>query len=172
MKLLFLDFDGVLNSDRWFEPFELADYTPKTEEHFDPAAIERLNQIVDATGCDIVISSSWRNGHSRNSLRELLESRGFRHPLKIVGMTPWLGGPRGMEIQRWIDQHEQPESMCILDDFEDMLHLDKYLVRTTNAEGLLDSHVGRVVAILNGTVTRMVEEPTYVLIARVTEPTK
>ncbi len=149
---LFLDFDGVLNSETYFETFENSDAGPKRDENLDPVAIERLNRIVEATGCNIVISSTWRHWASRNNLRSLLVSRGFRHEFSVVGMTPWLGGPRNFEIQRWMaGNNVRVEQICILDDWEDMGHLEHRLVKTSWETGLLDEHVERVIAML-GTI--------------------
>ncbi len=147
---LFLDFDGVLNSEAHFAQFD--DREPNRDENLDPVAIERLNRIVEATDCKIVISSTWRHWASQGNLQRLLARRGFRHELSVVGMTPWLGGPRNFEIQRWMDYYSvRVEQICILDDWEDMGHLAHRLVKTSWETGLLDGHVERVIAML-GTI--------------------
>lgn len=54
MKIIFLDFDGVLNSVSYCrlhrEPGVL----------LDPARMALLRRIVDATGAEIVLSTSWK----------------------------------------------------------------------------------------------------------------
>jgi len=67
-RALFLDFDGVLNHADFLyagHPQTVASphYNYDKRESFDPAAIARLNQITDATGAVIVVSSSWRTAY-------------------------------------------------------------------------------------------------------------
>ena len=74
IKVVFLDFDGVLNSKEFFK-------SPRHEESeagaLDPEAIARLNRLLAATGAVVVISSSWRHGYTVGALASMLESRGF-----------------------------------------------------------------------------------------------
>lgn len=70
MKVLFLDFDGVLNSHR----FMLEDRSQyKTGVvGLDPKAMAHVNYICGKTDAEIVVSSSWRYGHSLSELRDIL----------------------------------------------------------------------------------------------------
>lgn len=111
MKLLFLDIDGVLNSTRywWSQDRNL----PMGQAGaLDPAAVERLNQIVDQTNCRVVLSSSWRS-QGRDIVNEMLRTQGFRHWLS--GMTPMLWTDRRVEIGAIVDQ-DQPERFVVIDD--------------------------------------------------------
>ena len=61
-KVIFLDFDGVLNTE-YYQGFLM--YHGKTWQDqygafFDPEAILQLKRIIDATNADIVIESSWK----------------------------------------------------------------------------------------------------------------
>ncbi len=53
MKVLFLDIDGVVNNKRTKKNFE--GFTA-----IDPAMAALVQRIVQNTGCEIVLSSSWR----------------------------------------------------------------------------------------------------------------
>ena len=55
MKVIFLDVDGVLNSQQLFEKCEDDQLISVDEDN-----IKNLKTIVDATGAKIVLSSSWR----------------------------------------------------------------------------------------------------------------
>ena len=57
MKVIFLDVDGVLNSQQLFEKCEDDQLISVDEDN-----IKNLKTIVDATGAMIVLSSSWRYG--------------------------------------------------------------------------------------------------------------
>jgi hypothetical protein len=138
-SVLFLDFDGVLNSYQFLSPKGIK---IRYADELDPKAVERLNQIVLKTGCDVVVSSSWRYGHTKEELEKILKDCGYIGTIRGVTPTNWNGATRGREIQQWIaNQTEKPKRICILDDYPDMDHLMNKLVQTTWAEGLQDKHI-------------------------------
>jgi hypothetical protein len=150
MKILFLDFDGVLNSSEWFSS-KSEDFFVQEINHFNPEAVEMINEIVRATNCRVVVSSAWRIGHTLDHLNSLLHRAGFE--FFLLGMTPIGNRLRGDEIQDWISEFSRVvtpvTSFCILDDSSDMGGLMHKLVQTTFALGLQASHVSRVIEMLN-----------------------
>lgn len=61
-KIIFLDFDGVLNTEHYQNLLQLQG-KPWQDEYgafFDPNAVKQLKRIIDATGADIVVESSWK----------------------------------------------------------------------------------------------------------------
>lgn len=148
MKVIFLDFDGVLNSHKWIGANQHLFETDRLFMHrdVDPEAVERLNRIVDATGAEVVVSSTWRRMNSRGMLQFILRKHGFNGFVKDV--TPILGTRRGFEIQQWLDEHGPVESFTIIDDDSDMEHLMDKLVKTSFDDGLQDRHVEQAIAML------------------------
>jgi hypothetical protein len=163
MKVLFLDFDGVINSMAWLK--EEKPPGPKVtgfrqqwqlacETSFDPAAVGRVQNIINATGCCLVISSSWRKEYSLTTLDRMLRHRGlFDH--YILGCTPSLkhttpGSQRGDEIIWWMMQAGvlPNERIAILDDDSDMGPLMGRLVQTDCQHGLTDADAERVIEML------------------------
>jgi methylmalonyl-CoA mutase cobalamin-binding subunit len=145
VKILFLDFDGVLNSHVF------AIRVPNQGVlDLDPETVVLLQEIVDRTGCDIVVSSTWRKHMKRTQLCDVLRKHGFKG--RIVVVTPEIPGAlRGNEIQRWLDtagvlRRFNVETFVILDDDSDMAHLKHQLVRTSFTHGLQREHVEAVVA--------------------------
>jgi hypothetical protein len=172
--VLFLDFDGVLNSCNWFQKSR-RDNPPdpsltNEEGMIDPEAVANLNRILEATGCDVVISSTWRRGHTMGELLRLLVKRGMdkAHWDKFVGKTPVLDGKlpsglftavvRGHEIQAWLDENPGYDRIAILDDDGDMAHLVPRLVLTHGIEGLNTEKVDEAICLLN--VQEQVSRPT------------
>ena len=168
MKIIFLDFDGVLNSEAWWarEKQCQAEYGGVWSHYdLDERAIDRLNTIVHKTGAKVVVSSTWRKIHPLEELQAILRAVGFTG--EVIDHTPGAGHLaakslngatveghkcRGEEIQSWLDHHseEDPvESFVILDDDSDMAHLAPKLVQTKYASGLLDFHIPLVEAMLN-----------------------
>ena len=52
---------------------------------FDPRSVANLQKIVDETGADIVISSSWKS-FGLSELEEMWQDRGL--PGKLIDITP------------------------------------------------------------------------------------
>jgi len=157
MKVLFLDFDGVLNSIPFLvkaSEDEIRRQRRRPTDAIDPEAVKHLNSIVDRTGCKVVISSTWRKLYRQKQLERLLKVRGFVG--EIIGMTPRLyrtpeGEPlyRGNEIQAWIDaEPTEIEAIVILDDDSDMEHLTPWLVATDVDHGLTAMEAARAVEVL------------------------
>lgn len=149
-KILFLDFDGVLNSRQWGEYFIRKEgkifYGP---EHFCPVAMSNLLHIYKKTRCRIVISSAWRHFHSLEILRGMLSVYGIQGE-DVIDVTPTkFNGTRGQEIQTWLDT-EKPDVYAIVDDNDDMLsdcHGDKF-VQTNADHGLMWADAVRLINIL------------------------
>ena len=145
MKIIFLDFDGVIS-------------TANTGYSIDCNKVKLLHEIIDRTGAKIVITSSWRK-HNLESTKEEFKNMSFID--YVIGVTPrfnvrdenddYLSVPRGMEIDYWLNNcEEEIESYVILDDERDFLLDQKpYFVQTNMYFGLLEEDVERAVKILN-----------------------
>ena len=59
MKVIFLDVDGVLNSDEYFDKIKNVNICG-IESEIDVEKIKLLKKAVDETGANVVLSSSWR----------------------------------------------------------------------------------------------------------------
>ena len=148
-SVIFLDLDGVLNSHRYLyvtpKPWDGMEYEGNEHLQLDPVAIDRLNQIIEATQAVVVVSSSWRHGHSRERLQEMLEARGFTG--EVIDVTPDDSRlDRGDEIALWLADHPDVERYVVLDDdADDTVVMKKHLVKTSFHTGLLDCHVSEAV---------------------------
>ncbi|MDE5720318.1 MAG: hypothetical protein K2I34_06100 [Paramuribaculum sp.] len=153
--IVFLDFDGVLNTDRYQAQLAV-DRKPGKDAWgplFDPGAVANLCRIIDSTGAGIVISSSWRYLHSVGSLRMMWAVRGL--PGEIVDTLP-CGATyisRGEDIECWLDQHDRPGHVIIddLDDFHPSQH-DRY-VEINPIVGITESDAQKAIEILKEVVS-------------------
>jgi hypothetical protein len=118
--------------------------------------VERLHQIVEATGAEIVLSSTWRidwhpedisqNGLCFEDLCEKLAA----YNMAIVDRTGEFRHTRGQEIHEWFEEHPgEVASFVILDDMYDMGDLTPFLVQTDAATGLTEEDVRAAIDILN-----------------------
>ena len=146
MKVLFLDIDGVLNTLQYIYDHD----TDNPADQIDNRLVERLNRVVERTGCFIVISSSWRILYTQVELEGILRTCGLTEKAIIYDRTPSIPIPhcRGDEIELWLSGHEI-DQFVILDDAADMGALKEHLVQTLPTEGLLDSHVEEIVSRLS-----------------------
>lgn len=110
MKVIFLDIDGVLNSDEYFDRIQGLDIQG-IETQVDINKIRLLKNAVIDTGAKVVLSSSWRNTRMGQELRNLLLSYGI-----FADVTPHIDNKRGNEIKEWLSNHEDIEDFVILDD--------------------------------------------------------
>jgi hypothetical protein len=163
LRVIFLDFDGVLNSVRYIlgnRAWKKDGSWKKTRDRhaiyamwktqIDRRAVRRLNRIVRATGARIVVCSTWRLIHPVGRLRRLLRDRGFVG--SVIGATPDIEhAARGMECAAWLARHRRPiESFVALDDMDDYEPMMSRLVRTSTfrRDGLEDRHVKRAIQLL------------------------
>ena len=146
MKVLFLDIDGVLNSENWFAYriycvknnmvnilMNFVDTDDRNIKHkltmLDDRAIANLNRIIEETGCKVVLSSSWRSSIESENIftQNLLKLKGFKYEFYDVTPRLWFSDfsiRRGEEIKFWLDKESEKheiESFVILDDDSDML---------------------------------------------------
>ncbi len=158
MKVCFLDFDGVLNSEPFLRstPYQVGRMPEDEDSAVDPANVARLNRLAQS-GVKFVVSSAWRWGRTVEQLRGILERRGFVG--EVVDKTPefiersngklWIAPERGHEIQAWLNANTDGTArIVILDDNADMAHLRPKLVQTRFETGLTDADVDRAISIL------------------------
>jgi hypothetical protein len=165
MKIIFLDIDGVCNSDRYCNSYEYLTETQQMTDqlimlvnHYvllDPKALGLINDLVNRSGAVVVLSSTWRGKYSPAEITKMMQDRGAT--FTVSDSTPALYGkvnssriPRGKEIGTYLESLKvKPESFVILDDHDDMIHLKPFLIQTTMKLGLTSYDVERALKILN-----------------------
>lgn len=118
---IFLDVDGVLNNYNH--------YSKQHEKYggrffcqnmpFNPKSLENLRDIIDKTGGQIVLTSSWRKSAP---CMTVLEARLCEYGMKIFDKTGDTGS-RGNDIIDWLFAHtgEGDEFIIIDDEMYDIL---------------------------------------------------
>ena len=153
MKVVFLDFDGVLCNHESIS----AGYKARAAPEQDPYGphedcVAALNHIIEQTGAMIVVSSTWRRiSKFRTAMAEQLNKWSVKGT--VLDITPVLNEEiRGKEIAQWLNSYSRHpvESFVILDDDSDMGELRPRLVQTDGAKGLTMDDAERAIAMLNG----------------------
>lgn len=152
MKVIFLDFNGVLD-------------TYEKMDEIDVNNLQRLKHIVEETGAKIVISSSIKNsfyytGRFSKLLLKVIKTI-QSNDMEVIGITP-KASEREEEIQLYLDSHPQVENFCIIDDDYDMKSFKKHMVKLPSQNepdqmGLDDFHMNMAIEILNRHVKKRVK---------------
>ena len=166
-KVIFLDIDGVLNTGWWYSQMDRNTPKDKYGYAFDPISVANLKKILDETGAEIVISSSWKS-FGLTELETMWHDRGL--PGRLIGITPntvsdelllnadldhmELFSIRGMEIKEWLDKHGKKVShYVIIDDMDNMLPEQKpHFVQTNPEVGITDKNADEAIMMLKESV--------------------
>lgn len=176
MYIIFLDIDGVLNtewglkhwSNNWTIPESVINAIDGKPQ-FCPIAIENLSKIIEKTNAKIVITSTWRS-YGLDWFKTFWEAR--KLPGEIIDITEQTDHRiRGVEVESWLRKKGcyypkeywnapfwemernscEIEGYCIIDDDWDFLILqDKHYVNVPAYKGLaLEGKVEEVLKALN-----------------------
>ncbi|WP_238885436.1 HAD domain-containing protein [Clostridium sp. YIM B02551] len=154
MKVIFLDIDGVLNSEEFF--------LNNKNQVIDKNCVSILKNIVDTTGAVIVMSSGWKlwfdddmmpqDDYSK-SLYEIL----CEFDIKLFGKTPDFSNEeiitrktfshvKAKEIKVWLNEHEDIDKYVVIDDL-DMKdeEINTHLVRINGKTGITEEYAKAVI---------------------------
>lgn len=150
MKVIFLDNDGVIClSNNWGgravkwanfkrdNPDSDATFDNKPIQcrfdDFDKKAVKVLNEILEQTGAEIVVSSDWRLHATLEELGDYYESQGItKRPVAVTDIfkdlfpKEWnafrfradLEVERSMEIGHWLENHPEVTHWVAIDDLD------------------------------------------------------
>lgn len=147
-SVIFLDVDGVLNSQNWNKEHE-----KEIREGLliDSEKVELLGQLVAQTGAKLVLHSGWRFWFDENLqpvrreaqyLQELLRNQ----KMKIYSVTPDFSTEeirrtkkfslvKAREIHVWLGAHKETAVWIVLDDLD--LHDGEIVRRQIKTDGRL-----------------------------------
>ena len=110
MKVIFLDIDGVLNSDEYMNKVKKL-HLQGIESAVDINKIKLLKEAVDKTKAKVVLTSSWRYTRKAQFVKDLLANYGIH-----ADSTPFISNKRGLEIKKWLLDNPDVDDYVILDD--------------------------------------------------------
>ena len=151
-NIIFLDMDGVLNSESFYLDW-LKSHGEKhkngffneymmsggVEGYVVPELVDRFIELCRQTDSLIVWSSSWRanyeiddNEFNENGIKRLWDAKGLPFD-RYIGCTPVIAFhrysyvPRYLEIMRWLDEHQDipVNRIAIIDDDYDAWKYDE-----------------------------------------------
>ena len=109
---------------------EFTDTGIKVFSNFDVDAVDILNSILDATGCEIVVSSDWKQGTTLNYMSEFYQQQRIKKsPIDFTACLPGYSTyhhQRAMEINTWLEENANVESWIAVDDLYMGTWLDNF----------------------------------------------
>ena len=151
-RIIFLDFDGVLNTEYYqgLLQFQGEQWQDQYGAFFDPRAVRQLKRVIDTTGADIVVESSWKY-LGLEAMQELWRVRNL--PGRVIDITPSLtdNASKGEEIAAWLSEYATPDTRYVIIDDEYVV-LDTqipYFILTNPYEGLTEEQANRAISILH-----------------------
>ena len=167
-KIIFLDFDGVLNTENYNLVLKRKGKICQDEYGalFDPNAVKQLKRIIDATNADIVVESSWKY-HGLDAMKELWEVRNL--PGRVIDITPssvsdeYLSNVnldnldasmlhcKGLEISSWLSEKGQSNTRYVIidDEYVVLESQSSNFILTNPYEGITEEQANKIISILN-----------------------
>jgi len=162
-NIIFLDIDGVLNTERWHLNEGHKDPQDQFGDDFDPGAVANLSLIIEETGADIVISSSWKFS-GLESMQAMWRER--KLPGKVIDVTPSTVSDemllnadsdeldkmpfKGYDVKEWLsNKGKQVKNYVIIDDENGFLpEQQSHLVLTDPVYGISKEDIDKTINIL------------------------
>lgn len=168
MKVIFLDFDGVLNSATSFlwegnrrGKLKEQGVKGKVNETLSFQQCAAVQVVLDHyPELKIVISSTWRELYSLDWLKEKLASYHIDSS-RVIDITPSsMSGDRGREIGQWLYRHPEVTQYVVIDDNDwgiKAIHPDEF-VQTTWEGGFHLGHAYEAIEKLSNEYKRKIEQ--------------
>lgn len=153
MKVIFLDIDGVLNSEEWDRHVQSFTYGARFNSCYllSQEMILLLQNVVYQTNADIVLTSSWRTDiKAMDALKRQLSL--YHLPIRDTTLYSTYN-TRADDINEWLGLHPSVHSYVIVDDTDDGFTQDELLsthfVQTTYACGLTPEEAAEMIEVLS-----------------------
>ena len=129
MNVVFLDYDGVVNTAMWDPEGKRCRYNfPEDNKVNNFQCVQWVSEFCQKYGYSIVVSSTWRYD---DNYVECLVNGGLRDGVAILGKTPDIRddhSTRGDEIRAWLREHPEVDRFLIFDDVDDVPGLEEHLI--------------------------------------------
>ena len=164
-KILFLDFDGVMclcdqwgSRDKKIKKWKLANpgnpgyvNDPNIPAHikmdnFNSKAVKVLNEILEITGAEIVVSSDWKLHCTLEDLQDMFIKYGVLKapiattPNHVLKSMDEIESTRVAEISEWLESHPDVEKWVAIDDL-DLSALKSFVHTKRMKEGIKQSGI-------------------------------
>lgn len=156
-NILFLDVDGVLNCQVFYETksWEERSILTHEQDNLCPSRIKWVNELCKDCNLKVVVSSTWRHGKTVEELQEMFNRVGGE--FEVLDKTPdlhysplqaieYLSVPRGSEIKYWLSNtlHSYANYVIVDDDGDMLLEQSSHFFQTDPYSGLTPTILQRI----------------------------
>ena len=150
-KVVFLDYDGVINRKMWtrLDGEWVCRYGyPEDGRVNDCQAVQWVSEFCEKHGFDVVVTSTWRKYPEWESC---LRGGGLREGVKVLGATALPTKERAEEISDYLASHPEIDTYLIFDDKESLAHSEhaSRLVLCKKERGFGEEEYNTAVALLD-----------------------
>ena len=124
MNVLFLDYDGVVNTPMWQlsskGEMRCSYNFPRDNKVNNFQACQWVSEFCEKHNYCIVVTSTWR---LNDNYIDCLKNGGLRNCVNVIGRTPYIpnGNKREAEIREYLNSHQDIENYIIIDDENDII---------------------------------------------------
>jgi len=151
VKYIFLDFDGVLNTEQYQAKLAI-ECKPMKDDYgplFDPKAVARLSEIIDATKAEILIISSWGEVLGRDKIIEMWEKRGLPGEVSTVFIPDEKCNSKAQWIKECLDRRIFLPYVILDDESQFLPEQEQCFIRVNPVTGISEENVEWSIDILN-----------------------
>lgn len=151
VKHIFLDFDGVLNTEQYQSRLAIEGKPTKDEYGplFDPKAVARLSEIVEATKAEILVISSWGEVLGKEKIIEMWKKRGLPGEIRAVFIPDKECDSKAKWIEKCIDRQIFLPYVIFDDEYQFSTEQEKYLIIVNPVTGISKEDTEISIDILN-----------------------
>jgi hypothetical protein len=136
--ILFLDHDGVIClSTEWGSRFK-KEGLDGLFDRFNQKALNVLNDIIDETDCEIVISSDWRFHATLSQMQQLYKERGIaKPPINYTKISDWVNNAEETRVAEILDYvNKKNITKWVAVDDLDLSELGNFVQTPRSSEGI------------------------------------
>lgn len=144
MKVIFLDFDGVINNINSINDVDLEN-------------VKHLSEIIKKTKAKIVVTSSTKYSLQRKCNIDYKKTTFYKYVeelkkynIETYDITPYIDENRELEIIKYLKNHPEIKEFLILDDDYIIESLKENQVFLDLYKGITEEHINPAINILNG----------------------
>ena len=151
VKYIFLDFDGVLNTEQYQAQLAI-DGKPTKDEYgalFDPKVVDRLSEIIEKTKAEVVITSSWQNIHSAEVLDEMWKKRGLPGEIRVYRKQESEQVSHAQVVKSFMDHSSNTPYVILDDENQYPEEFRNNLIQINPVTGIKGNDVAAAIELLN-----------------------
>lgn len=162
MNIVFLDFDGVINTPNAYDvnkSFRDIPNQPNDGKVNNYNAIQLLNKLCKEYKLSIVVTcKNWRNKKEKDekgeyilrAYKRILYNSGLDDYVYIYGNTPATDFNKDMEIKIFLEKHKEIEKFIILEDCKDEIsrELQDFMVLCNKEKGFTRKEYEQAIKLL------------------------